>query len=111
LFETANFPLAKITADLDAATLQEVIDGGKAMTLTIPLNVALHGKEKAINASVVLAPTAGGGLMAVTSRPILIRAADFNLENGIELLRKVAGLNSISSAVPVSFSLAFTPKG
>lgn len=111
LFETANFPLAKITAKVDADTLQKVIEGGKALSLDIPVSVSLHGKEKVITASVVLAQTPGGGLVAVTSRPILIRAADFDLENGIELLRKVAGLNSISAAVPVSFSLEFVPKG
>lgn len=107
LFESANFPLAKIAAHVDAAVLQAIVEAGKIVTLDIPVTVSLHGQEKTVSASVVLARTLEGGLLAVTSRPVLIKAADFGLENGIELLRKVAGLNSISSAVPVSFRLEF----
>ncbi len=109
LFETADFPLATIAATVDAAVLQKILESDTAITMDIPVSVSLHGRDKAITASVVLARTSGGGLLAVTSRPILIRAADFGLENGIELLRNAAGLNSISSAVPVSFRLEFVP--
>ncbi|MFK8047154.1 MAG: YceI family protein [Halioglobus sp.] len=109
LFDTANFPLAKIATKVDAALLQKILEANETVTLDIPVTVSLHGQKRAVNASVVLAPKSGGGLLAVTARPIVIRAADFNLENGIELLRKVAGLNSISSSVPVSFRLEFVP--
>lgn len=109
LFETANFPLATVAAKVDAGILQKILESDSAITMDIPVSVSLHGRDKMITASVVLARTSGGGLLAVTSRPILISAADFGLASGIELLRNAAGLNSISSAVPVSFSLEFVP--
>ena len=50
-----------------------------------------------------------GGLRVIAAEPVLISAADFGLESGVEALREVAGLNVISTAVPVSFQLVFTP--
>jgi hypothetical protein len=38
---------------------------------------------------------------------VLVNAADFGMEGGIEALRNVAGLNAISSVVPVSMQLKF----
>lgn len=110
LFETASFPQLNVEAKVDAALLERILGDEGAVAVDIPVTVSLHGREKVIGASVVLARTSDGGFLAVTSKPILIKAADFELEKGIELLRAAAGLSSISSAVPVSFSLEFVPK-
>ena len=39
---------------------------------------------------------------------MIVSAGDFGLGEGIEVLRDVAGLASISAAVPVTFNLVFT---
>ena len=39
--------------------------------------------------------------------PIVIHASQFSLAEGVESLRKVAGLQSIDLMVPVSFDLRF----
>jgi hypothetical protein len=108
LFETANFPLALVTAEVDEAVIKTAAGGGVLVT-EIPINLELHGHEKAMMVPVVLAGTAGGGLLVVTTSPILVNAADFGLDVGIGLLQSAAGLDSIVTAVPVSFQLLFVP--
>jgi len=46
-------------------------------------------------------------LVATTLKPIVVTAVDFGLQAGVEALREVAGLPSISRAVPVSFTVLF----
>jgi len=45
--------------------------------------------------------------LVVSERPVVISATQFGLAEGVESLRKIAGLPSISVAVPVSFVLSF----
>ena len=45
---------------------------------------------------------------AHTVKPIIISADQFGLKDGVEALREIAGLNNISLAVPVTFSVLFT---
>ncbi len=42
LFETVNFPLAKITAKVEAALFQKVIDGGKAVGIVTLYDMVMH---------------------------------------------------------------------
>lgn len=44
-------------------------------------------------------------LMVSSFQPIIINANEFGLVAGVEKLRDIAGLSSISQAVPVSFVL------
>ena len=48
-----------------------------------------------------------GSLTVATSEPIIVNAADFELGAGIAKLQELAGLDSISTAVPVSARLVF----
>ena len=48
------------------------------------------------------------GLRVDTLAPIIVKADAFALVDGIESLREIAGLPSISRSVPVSFSLLFS---
>ncbi len=46
-------------------------------------------------------------LMVVSEQPVVVNARDFGLVPGVEALRKIVGLSSISLAVPVTFVLVF----
>jgi len=46
-------------------------------------------------------------LLVTTNRPVIVNAWEFALGEGVEALRAIAGLDSISMGVPVSFVLAF----
>ena len=47
--------------------------------------------------------------MVATTAPVVIKAEDFNLVEGVNALRDVAGLPSITLAVPVTATLFFNP--
>jgi len=46
-------------------------------------------------------------VMITSIKPVIINAEDYKLSEGVEMLRSVAKLSSISMAVPVTFSLVF----
>ena len=107
LFETGSYPLAQLSATVDPAVLESVLESGVINT-ELPVKVKLHGMEQSVTARVAIVGDTGG-LRVIAAEPVLISAADFGLESGVEALREVAGLNVISTAVPVSFQLVFTP--
>ncbi|TGD72957.1 YceI family protein [Mangrovimicrobium sediminis] len=105
LFETVDFPTATVTAKIDPAILAEVAKGA-TITAELPVTLGLHGVEKSLDVALTVFSD-GASMRVMTPYPVLIKAEDFGLAPGVEALRAVAGLNSISTAVPVSFSLSF----
>jgi polyisoprenoid-binding protein YceI len=106
LFETVRFPVAQVTTQIDPALLAEVARG-KTVTTDLPVTLTLHGQEKALNISVVVFGEDDGSLRVLSTQPVVINAADFGLDSGVAALQKIAGLQSISSAVPVTLQLLF----
>ncbi|GAL17837.1 hypothetical protein JCM19235_6390 [Vibrio maritimus] len=49
-------------------------------------------------------------VVIVSTDPMIIQAADFGLDVGIEKLREVAGLPSIAMSVPLTFVLVYNQK-
>lgn len=109
LFETGRFPSAKISAQLDEATLSALSDDAGPVDSEVKMTVDLHGTTASYPASVTAFRRGDGAIEVLTRRPVLVRAGDFGLEGGIEALRSVAGLDNIVSAVPVSAHLVLTP--
>jgi polyisoprenoid-binding protein YceI len=108
LFDVARFPSATIRADIAALDVQGLKPGGH-VTGALTLHVDLHGVSKSLPATVTVVRLGDGGLLVSSRAPIIVNAADFGLEKGIEALRQVAKLPSIATAVPVSFELYFSP--
>jgi polyisoprenoid-binding protein YceI len=105
LFETDIFPEAAITAQIDMAQLSGMAPGDtKAMAIDFELSI--KGVAKTYTADIQVTRT-GAGLVASTRKPIVVSAESHDLVSGVEALREVAGLPSISRAVPVSFSVVF----
>lgn len=106
LFDTDLFPSASITATFDAEMLAGLTAGDSRM---LDISAQLRIKDSSIPVSVpVLAARLNAETLVVTSaRPVLVSADSVGLTEGVEKLREVAGLPSISRAVPVSFVLTF----
>ena len=107
LFETVTFPIAQITARVDPTMLAAAVERG-VITTSVPVTLALHGQEKTVTIAVVAVGEGDGSLRVFTPRPVIINASDFGLEKGVAALKAIAGLQSISSAIPVTFDLQFT---
>ena len=106
LFETGTYATATISAQIDMAAIGEMGPGDSG-TMTVMGELDLHGEKVALTFDVVAARLAEGKLLVMSQKPVVIGAQQFRLTQGLEKLREIAGLPSISTAVPVSFVLSF----
>jgi len=106
LFETGSFSRATLTATVDADMLGN-LSVGESHSAAIEGQLALHGETVPLTFEVVVTRTGESGLLVASRKPVVVNAPLFGLAEGVERLREVAGLPSISAAVPVSFVLAF----
>jgi len=103
LFNVASFPQATVSAQLSDAQLMALKSGG-SVAESVSVSVALHGKT--VSKQVELAAAQSGGTVRVTTtQPIVITAAEFDLEAGVAALQTIAGLNAISRSIPVTVDL------
>ena len=105
--ESATLPAATITAAVDPAVLAAIAKGGTVLT-EVPVTLSLHGKERSLTVPMAVVGEGGGRMQVYSLRPVIVNAADFGLDAGVAALQKVAGLQAISTAVPVTFNLAFS---
>lgn len=110
LFRTVDFPAANISSDVDPDMLAIVTDGG-VVTTNIDVILSLHGQQATLSVPVLVSGGEGSVLRVISTRPVVVNAGAFALGAGIEALREVAGLQAISTAVPVTFNLVFVPAG
>jgi polyisoprenoid-binding protein YceI len=108
LFETVQFPKATLSTrvpdDLDD------LGAGETRDVDLEVTIELHGASAPYIAKTQVTRLADDSLQVMLREPILVKAADFDLGGGVEMLREVAGLKSISTAVPVDATLVFTPE-
>ncbi|MCA0901353.1 YceI family protein [Microbulbifer agarilyticus] len=109
LFNTAKFAKATISTDVDAEKLKG-LKAGESMAVDASVTVEVHGETKTEKAMLQVTGLEGGKLLVTTSTPIIVNAGNYKLLEGIEKLREVAGLDSISPIVPVTAKLVFMEK-
>lgn len=105
LFQTDLFPKAVISAKIPDSLLS--MAAGEIKQQKLPMQVNLHGVSKDLDAEVIVTGLGKGKVMVASKAPVLVRAADFKLDGGIEALRKIASLSSIGNTVPVNFTLIY----
>ncbi len=106
LFKTSMFPTASLSANIDMDAIN-TLEPGDSMDMAANLALDLHGHQIALAADMIVARLGDHRLMVSSRKPIIVNAASVDLVTGIEALREIAGLPSISKAVPVSFVLTF----
>ncbi len=106
LFQTGIFPTASLSTDIDMDALS-AIESGNSMDMAANLTLDLHGQQLSLAAEMIVARLGDHRLMVSSRKPVIVNAASVDLVNGIEALREIANLPSISKAVPVSFVLTF----
>ena len=106
LLSTSEFPAATITSSLDLAPML-TLSAGEYLQMDLTFNLGLHGVEATKTVAVRLFRLSEQAFQVSSIKPLMINAADFGLTGGIEALREIASLQSITPVVPVSFSLVF----
>ena len=104
LFEVAQYPDVTVTANLDLDAFTS-LGLGESKTDTILLGINLHGTDISENVLVKVTRSSDNSYEVTSLGPIVIHASQFALSDGLESLRKVAGLQSIDLMVPVTFDL------
>ena len=108
LFEVINYSKATLTASIDSEKLKH-LKIGETYTESVNFMLNLHGINQELSTTVKVIKSASGNILVTPVAPIIISANLFGLEKGIERLRKIARLKSISPSVPVTFNLTFYP--
>lgn len=106
LFEVGKFPEATIIAALDAQQIRALRPGEHAV-LNVISSLALHGIDNPLPAEVRITRVSEARWLATSERPMIVETVNFGLINGVDELRKVAGLQAIGSAIPVTFTFSF----
>lgn len=109
LFETAKFPKARIHTTVDDKRLK-AMKAGETFDTEAELTLSLHDSEKTLKTRLRVVKLAGDRLLVSTADPLILNAGDYRLTQGVDKLREIAGLPSISPVVPVTATLVFDPK-
>ncbi len=106
-FEVTGNPKATVTAQLDPAAFAGLAVG-QSITRPLKATVALKGVEQEIETEVLVTRVAADRVTVVPTAPVIITTDMFELTDELGELRALAQLPSITPAVPVTFTLAFT---
>lgn len=106
LFETENYANAEVKLTLEADWLENLEVGETQLLDALP-SLELHGFTVELSTQLQVTKLSSTTIIVKNVQPILLSATPFNLVPGIETLRDLANLSSISHAVPVNFTLFF----
>jgi polyisoprenoid-binding protein YceI len=109
LFQTKKYPTAVYTVGLDYTMVASIsaLPPGEQQTIVLEGELNLHGAKHPLSADVIVTKSGVNRVQVASARPVVVQAEKFGLVQGINKLAEVAGLSSISYAVPVSFVLTF----
>ena len=110
LFNIDQFPSLDISSKLDVKSLVNMEEGASTH-LEVPAKINLHGTEPNILLPLVVTRLSSKRFQVVTTKPVIAYASQFGLTKGVEALRLIAQLATITPAVPVTFSLIFEQAG
>ena len=105
-FNVADFPTATVTAQVDPAAFA-ALEIGESTQHPLKGTLSVKGVETSIDTEVDVTRVATDRVLVVSGDPVIVYADALDLTNGLAQLQELAGLPSITPAVPVTFSLAF----
>lgn len=106
LFQTTNYATATATVNLTATTISAIPVGQSAM-VDISGTLNLHGVTGTVTTKVNVQRLTATKILVQNQTPLFVKAADYTLDSGVEALRSIASLTSISTTVPVDFVLIY----
>ena len=104
LFNTKEYPIAEASSTLQLDDLT-ALDVGESKSIDLDLLINLHGTDLKKAALVKVTRSSAHTFEVSSLGPMVFHASQFSLSEGVEALRKIAGLQSIDLMVPVTFDL------
>lgn len=106
LFEVNRFSSATFNAKIAPSVFDE-LKVGASQNVALSGTLDLHGQKQSLTTDVKVTRLIDGKFVVTAISPILIKAQDYALLNGVKKLQELAGLPGISTTVPVYFSFTF----
>ena len=106
LFETQIYPTAVFRLEVDLEKILS-LEEGKSWAEKYRGKLELKGKQFPLELNIITTRLNSQSFSVVSFEPLLLNADRLGLSEGIESLRAIVGLPSISKSVPVTFSLIF----
>ena len=110
LFNTAQFPVATYSGEVPLADVM-ALASGEAKAIDLSGQLSIRGKTAGVSVPVWVIKTGESRFQVTSIKPVMLNAGQFDLLSGLNSLKEIAGLQSITAMVPVSFSLAFVKTG
>lgn len=105
LFDVEKYTSITIKADVTDAMSD--LQAGQPKMVDVPATLALHGVEKEVSLKALVSKNADDSVSVSSVQPVLVRAEDYGLTDGVKKLAEMVGDIEIADAVPVSFVLSF----
>ncbi len=109
LLEVKQYPDITVQTRIDLRPIQDLANGAQ-VELRLPLTVTVRGRQHRYEAPLLATRLDQRRFQVVTLEPVVLHAEDFGLVPGLDALRKLAGVTSISPSVPVNAVLIFNAR-
>ena len=106
LFQTVRFPQAIVSLKFDPVEVESITEGASG-TVQLVGELAMMSQRVPVRADALVVRLTPRRVLVVSRTPVVVNAASLSLVGGIEKLRELASLPSISKAVSISFALLF----
>ncbi|MEM9705986.1 MAG: YceI family protein [Pseudomonadota bacterium] len=106
-FDTQTYPKAILTATIPVDEYEN-LSVGERQPASIDGQLSLHGMLVDLSSEIFVSRLSDDKVVVETSEPVILDVVSFGLGDGLAALQEIAGLPSISPAVPVSASIVFT---
>lgn len=103
LFNVSKYATANFEATLTDTMMK--LNAGDVVSGKVDGILTLHGQAVPTTFAVTASQVDEDTLTVSTSAPTLIKAESFGLAKGVAALQEIAGLKSITTTVPVTFSV------
>ncbi len=106
LFRTVQFPQATVSLQFDPEEITSIAEGSSG-TLSLDGQLTMMNHRIRVRTDALVLRLTSTRVLVVSRKPVIVHAASLRLVEGIEKLREIASLPSISKAVTVNFALSF----
>ena len=106
VFETGQYPEAKVTANLNMEKLNTLAIGS-SKTVSLDMKLDMHGVKDEQEFDVLVTRLGANKVRVDSKAPLVIDAEYFGFEAGLAKLQELASLESISPIVSATVSLTF----
>ena len=106
LFQTELFPVATFTATIDPGLIDS-LSVGNSQIVDVTGQLTIRDQVQTVTFKTLATRVKARAVLVTTVQPAILNAGSFALVDGVNQLKEIAGLPSISHAVPLTFTITF----